>query len=56
MNNSKQLDCELKCTATAQLQCCVEKELCRQDKSIASLLEETNETKEYKQASDRTSE
>lgn len=56
MNESKQLDCELKCTASSK--CCesVQKDLDRPDKCLASLLEqEEDETKEYKKASDRAS-
>ena len=39
MTDKKQLDCELKCKATAQFELEVQQDLDQQDKSLASLLE-----------------
>jgi len=46
MSDKKQLECELKCKATAQFELDVQKDLNQQDKSLANLLETEEEQDE----------
>ena len=46
MSDKKQLECELKCKATAQFELDLQKDLNQQDKSLANLLETEEEQDE----------
>jgi len=46
MNDKKQLECELKCKASAALDQSIQADLCKEDGNIQELLNETTENTE----------